>query len=182
MKSIFVFMLALLSATTVASAQGKVNLKISTERQQKVSAAIKQQGKYGSDDVKSSTIYVHPTVRETTQDVSYLIKIQNMGPAATGLVVKYTLFARDRATQQIEATVQDQQTVDIKSLQTQSMKTKSAQFSATTAQYTDGFKDRKQGSESAGIGVAVYFGNTRVATCYDPPGLERQAAKINSGL
>lgn len=182
MKRIVACALGCMIAVAAASAQGRINLKITTERQQKVSAGIKQQGKASADDKKSNTIYVHPTVRETKQDVTYLIKIQNMGPALTGLVVKYALFSRDRGSQQIEVAVQDQETTDIKSLQTQSIKTKAAQFAATTAQYDYGFADKKQGSESAGIGVAVYLGNQRVATYYDPPSLERQAAKLNTGL
>jgi hypothetical protein len=95
------------------------------------------------------------------------------------------ILGRDKGTQQMSVALEGAETVDIRSLQTHSLKTKPARFTSTTTrygQYVSGKYDKKEGSKNYGIALAVYFGGTRVATHFDPPGVEQQMRKFDIRL
>jgi hypothetical protein len=79
MKRFLSGLLASVLIVTLAHAQGKVTLRISTEKKQKAKTQLKQKG-----DVNRGQGTASADVQETSQDVEYTVKIQNMAPTPAG--------------------------------------------------------------------------------------------------
>ena len=124
-----------------------------------------------------NVILYFPRVTETEQQVTLTIKIMNMGVAEIqGLEVRYVLFGQEPGSDRMQIAQQGQQTIDLKSLQTQPLTTEPADFRKSDVKFVSGaFSELNQrvGAEYRGVAIGVYRGTEQVAIHYDPQSLEQ---------
>lgn len=178
MKQVLVAASATILIATLAHAQISP-LRITTEKQQKTRRDIKQRA-----DLKSTGYveYHKPEVAEQSQSVVMNIKLQNMSAKdMKGLTIKYVVFGKDKASSKVKDAGRGQRSVDIKSLQTVTVETDPVDFASEEVTYRSGaFSElnKRKGEQYYGIAVGVYAGPSRIASYYEPSGLEQQSRKL----
>ncbi len=158
----------------MAHAQQKLPLRITVETKTERAENVLQRGKA----VRSGHVIRHSArVTETEQQVTLTIKIMNMGVAEIkGLEVRYVLFGQEPGSDRMQIAKQGQQTIDLKSLQTQTLTTEPPAFRKSDVKFVSGaFSELNQrvGTEYRGVAIGVYRGTEQVAIHYDPQSLEQ---------
>lgn len=158
--------------------QTKAPLRISVDREQKTKENVKQ----GNSRQDGNVIWHTPQVVDRSRDMALNIKIQNMGASEmTDLVVKYTVFGRDRQTRAIRPAGQGEKTITVKPLETKTVKTDPVNFESHDMTYNHGAfgnLNSQSGSEYYGIAVNVFVGSDKVATFLNPTTLDKQLEKL----
>lgn len=96
--------------------------------------------------------------------------------------VRYVIFSREIGGKAVQIAKTGKHSFDFKPLQTQVLQTEPVEFQNQDARYIGlgtGYNQRN-GVEYAGVAVAVYQGNARAATFYDPQSLEDAVKKLNT--
>jgi hypothetical protein len=180
MKQIFIAVSATFLITAFAHAQMPVPLRITTEKQQKTRRDVKERAKTTGGGYGVTVHY--PEVAEQSQSVVMNIKIQNMSAKdLKGLSVKYVMFGKDKASNQVKDDGQGQRNVDIKSLQTVTLETDPVDFASEEVTYRNGHfseLNQRKGEQYYGIAVGVYVGSSKIASYYEPSGLDQHSRKL----
>ncbi len=180
MKTISLGLLVFSLSVSWIHAQTKVPLRITVEKDQKTKQDIKQQAQARQE---GNVIYHKPQVTERNRQVAMNIKLQNLGASAlSGLTVKYVVFSRDRQTRAIRPAGHGEQAVDVKPLETKTIKTEPVEFESEDVNYTQGYfadMNRSSGKEYYGIAVTVFAGDDKIASFFNPPALEKTVQKLD---
>lgn len=176
MKRHLAVVLAAILVPTATFAQNKVSLKITVEKQQKTRHQVTQQGKArSSGDV---TVYT-PQVTKQEREMSFDIRLQYLGARELkGLKVRYIIFGRDKRTRAVRPVGNGEREIEVlKSLETGLVTTDPVSFESRDISFNQGYgaeANTKLGQDYHGVAVAVYSGDERVASYFNPPGLSKE--------
>jgi hypothetical protein len=178
MKLIWIALAVAVGPATFA--QQKLPLRITVETKTESSQNVLQRPKA----TQSGNVITHtPRVTQTTQLVTLIVKIMNMGMTeAKGLDVRYVVFGQERGSDRLQLMKQGQQTLDFKSLQTQTFQTEPVEFQKSDAKFVTGHfseLNQREGVEYRGIAIGVYSGTNQVAVAYDPQSLDQSIRRLN---
>jgi hypothetical protein len=168
---------------TLCGAQPPLLLRISVEKQARTERELVQKGRVQTQ----WNVHTHtPQIQDRSQQVVLNIRIQNLsGIEARGLRVKYAVFGKDMATRAVKLAVRGEHSIDLQPMQTQTLPAEPATFQSRELKYTHGAfaeHNRQSGSKYYGVAVAVYLGEKRVGSYFEPAGLENEIGKLDAGL
>ena len=179
MRIIALVSVVLTLAFSPVHAQLRVPLKITVDKDQKTQQEVKRQAQAR----QTGNVIVHtPQVTERSREVVMNIKLQNLGGRdLSGLLVKYTLFGRDKTTRAIRPAVQGESTISLKPLEAKTVKTEPVEFDSVDVAFTHGIGaefNRTAGKEYYGIAVTVFVGDEKVASHFNPAAVEKELEKL----
>jgi hypothetical protein len=181
MRFLISLLVVLAVGLSIGHSQTRAPLKITVDKDQKTTQEVKRQAEAFQT---GSGVVVHtPQVTERSRAIVMNIKVQNLGGSTmTGLVVKYTLFGKDRNTRAVRPVGKGEGTISLKPLESKVVKTEAVEFESADLAFTRGYGaelNRTAGRDYYGIAVAVFVGEDKVATYFNPPGTQKELEKLD---
>lgn len=163
----------------VAHAQTRSPLKITVDKDQKTTQEVKRQAQ--TLETGNGMIVHTPQVTERSRAIVMNIKVQNLGGSAmNGLLVRYTIFGKDRNTRAVRPAAHGESTISLKPLETKVVKTEGVEFESADLAFTRGYgaeMNRTAGRDYYGIAVTVFLGEDKVGSYFNPPATQKELEK-----
>jgi hypothetical protein len=178
MKSFVSTLVIAFLSSCLLHGQTRAPIKITVDKDQKTHLEIRRQGQAQ----QSGSVIVHtPQVTERSREMVMNITLQNLGGGTmTGLVVKYTLFGKDKTTRAVRPAANGESTISLKPLETKTIKTEAVEFESQDIAFTHGHGaelNRSAGRDYYGIAVNVFLGEDKVASFFNPPSVAKELEK-----
>jgi hypothetical protein len=165
----------------VVHAQTRIPVRILVEKKEATTRQIKQQAQV----IEQRGEYHTPRLTDVTQRVTLTIKVHNMGATeAKGLEVRYALIGRRVDTKQIEVVATSARPTDVKASQILPLPLEPVDFVTEETFYVGGSSqwNRSTGLKYYGVAVAVFRGQEKLTSYFDPKELQQQTANLGVGF